>query len=73
MERRMIRGVVTNRVGCHEKTDWFPEGSAQAIEALKLLVRKQTGPCSVSWERWGDEADLAGPHQNYPCTKPPFR
>ena len=50
MGNRKVRAVVSTRFGCKERTDWFPEGSPEATEALQDLVQRQTEMFSVSWE-----------------------
>ena len=38
----LIRAVVTHLDGTVETTEWHPEGSAEAVDAMFAIVRKQT-------------------------------
>ncbi len=55
---RKVRGVITTRFGCQERTAWYPEGSREALEAVDALVREQTNEFTLSWEDWDDDAIL---------------
>ena len=57
MENRRVRAVVTTKFGCRERTDWHPEGSPEAIEAMEALMQMQTDMFSIDWEEREDEAD----------------
>lgn len=37
-----IRTVVDHLDGTTEASEWFPEGSAQALEAMQAIIHKQT-------------------------------
>ena len=55
-----MRAVATTRFGCKERTEWHPEGSPEAREAIDALIKRQTDLFSIQWEeREDDEEDLA--------------
>jgi hypothetical protein len=60
MGNRKVRAVATTRFGCKERTDWHPEGSPEAFEAMETLIQKQTDMFSIDWEERDDEADRSG-------------
>jgi hypothetical protein len=61
MGTRKVRAVVTTQFGCKERTEWYPEGSREAIDAMQALVGRQTDMFSLGWEeREDDESDWAG-------------
>lgn len=37
-----IRTVVDHLDGTTEASEWFPEGSAEALEAMQAIIHKQT-------------------------------
>ena len=39
-----IRTVVDHLDGSTEATEWFPEGSPEALEAMQKVIHKQTVP-----------------------------
>ena len=48
----LVRTVVDHLDGSSEAGEWFPEGSDEALEAMRALVRKQTVPgFAVRWEK----------------------
>ena len=51
-----VRAVVHTPHGCSERTEWFPEGSPEAISAMEELLKKQSTIFRASWEYW-DEVD----------------
>jgi len=54
MGTRKVRAVATTRFGCKERTDWHPEGSPEALEAMDaLMIKRQTGLFSIQWEELG--------------------
>ena len=58
MGDRKVRAVVTTKFGCRERTDWHPEGSPEAMEAMEALIQRQTDMFSIDWEeRDDDQAD----------------
>jgi len=60
MENRKVRAIVSTKVGCHERTDWFPEESMEAVEAVNDLVHRQTEMVCIDWEK-SQEADQRDP------------
>jgi hypothetical protein len=59
MGKRKVRAVVTTGFGCQERTEWHPEGSQAAIDAMCALIDRQTEMFSLSYEHWDDGAESA--------------
>lgn len=59
MGTHKVRVVVTTKFGCQERTEWHPEGSQAAIDAMCALIDRQTEMFSLSCEHWDDDAESA--------------
>lgn len=70
---RMVRAVVTPENREQKKTGWFPEGAAEATEAMLNLARAQTGAFSVHWEFAEAAAEGVGGTQSSSRTELPER
>ena len=56
----LIRTVVTQLDGTTETTEWYPEGSVEATEAMVAIIHKQTKEGYSVWsERREEQSDSA--------------